>query len=49
VCYAVALVLFLASIAGFVHAARRSSEHEILPRPQSDETTDASDVSPTTP
>jgi hypothetical protein len=36
VCYAVAFVLFLASIAGFIHAARRSSEHEILPRSQSD-------------
>ena len=36
VCYLLALVLFLASIAGFIHAARRSSEHEILPRSQSD-------------
>jgi hypothetical protein len=37
VCYLLALVLFLASIAGFIHAARRSAEHEILPRPPSDE------------
>jgi hypothetical protein len=33
VCYLVALVLFLASIAGFIHAARRSAEHEVLARP----------------
>jgi hypothetical protein len=37
VCYAVALVLFLASIAGFIHAARRSAEHEILARPTVDQ------------
>jgi hypothetical protein len=37
VCYAVALVLFLASIAGFIHAARRSAEQEILPRPHPDD------------
>ena len=33
VCYAVALVLFLAAIAGFVHAARKSADHQILPQP----------------
>jgi hypothetical protein len=37
VCYLVALVLFLASIAGFIHAARRSAEHEILPRSHTDD------------
>jgi hypothetical protein len=36
VCYLLALVLFLASIAGFIHAARPSAEHEILPRPHPD-------------
>jgi hypothetical protein len=30
VCYLVAFVLFLASIAGFVHAATRSAEHQVL-------------------
>jgi hypothetical protein len=30
VCYAVALVLFLAAIAGFVHAATRGADHPIL-------------------
>ncbi len=30
VCYAVALVLFLAAIAGFVHAATKSAEHQVL-------------------
>jgi hypothetical protein len=30
VCYAVALVLFLAAIAGFIHAATKSAEHQIL-------------------
>jgi hypothetical protein len=30
VCYAVALVLFLAAIAGFIHAATKSAEHRIL-------------------
>jgi hypothetical protein len=30
VCFAVAAVLFLAAIAGFVHAATRSAEHRIL-------------------
>jgi len=30
VCYLVALVLFLATIAGFVHAATKSAEHRIL-------------------
>jgi hypothetical protein len=31
ICYALAAVLFLASIAGFVHARRKSAEQEILP------------------
>jgi hypothetical protein len=31
-CYGAAAVLFLASIAGFVHARRKSAEHEVLPR-----------------
>jgi hypothetical protein len=30
VCYAVAFVLLLAAIAGFIHAATRSAEHQIL-------------------
>jgi hypothetical protein len=30
VCFAVALVLFLASIAGFIHAATKKADHEIL-------------------
>ena len=30
VCYAIALVLFLAAIAGFVHASRKSADHVIL-------------------
>jgi hypothetical protein len=30
VCYLLALVLFLASIAGFVHAATKSAEHQVL-------------------
>ena len=30
VCYAVAVVLFLAAIAGFVHAASRSARHPVL-------------------
>jgi hypothetical protein len=33
-CYALAGVLFLASIAGFIHAATRSAEREILPHPE---------------
>jgi hypothetical protein len=37
VCYLLALVLFVASIAGFIHAARPSAEHEILARPHPDE------------
>jgi hypothetical protein len=32
VCYAVAVVLFLAAIAGFVHAATKSAEHQVLTR-----------------
>jgi hypothetical protein len=30
VCYAVAIVLFLAAVAGFVHAATKGAEHPIL-------------------
>jgi hypothetical protein len=30
VCYALALILFLAAIAGFVHAATKKADHEIL-------------------
>lgn len=30
VCYALALVLFLAAIAGFIHAATKSAEHQVL-------------------
>ena len=30
VCYAVAFVLFLAAIAGFIHAATKSAEHQML-------------------
>jgi hypothetical protein len=30
VCYILALVLFLAAIAGFVHAATKSAEHQVL-------------------
>lgn len=36
VCYALALVLFLAAIAGFIHAATKSAEHQILSTPRSD-------------
>jgi hypothetical protein len=30
VCYLVAFVLFVAAIAGFVHAATKSAEHRVL-------------------
>jgi len=30
VCYALALILFLAAIAGYIHAASKKSDHEIL-------------------
>ena len=36
VCYAVAFVLFLAAIAGFIHAATKSAEHPILSPHQTD-------------
>jgi len=36
VCYAVALVLFLAAIAGFFHAATKSADHQLLTQPQTD-------------
>ncbi len=36
VCYAVALVLFLAAIAGFIHAATKSAEHQILTQSETD-------------
>ena len=39
-CYGVAAVLFLAAIAGFVHARKRSAEQEILPR-VADDSSDA--------
>jgi hypothetical protein len=39
-CYALAAVLLLAAIAGFIHAARKSAEHEILPRVPSDSVED---------
>ena len=32
ICYGLAAVLLLASIAGFIHARRPSAEHEVLPR-----------------
>jgi hypothetical protein len=35
-CYGVAAVLFLAAIAGFIHAGRKSAEREILPRVEGD-------------
>jgi hypothetical protein len=37
-CYGAAAVLFLASIAGFIHASRRSAEEEVLPRVHDDQT-----------
>jgi hypothetical protein len=40
VCYGLALVLFIASIAGFVHAGRRSAEREVLPRAHADSADD---------
>lgn len=33
VCFGLALVLLLASAAGFVHASTKSAEHEVLPHP----------------
>lgn len=33
VCYAIALVLLLAAIAGFIHASRKSADHVILSEP----------------
>src|SRR6516164_359282 len=39
-CYGVAAVLFIAAIAGFIHARRRSAEQEILPR-VADDSSDA--------
>jgi hypothetical protein len=30
VCYLLALVLFLAAIAGFVHAATKKADHQVL-------------------
>jgi hypothetical protein len=40
VCYGLALVLFIASIAGFVHAGRSSAEREVLPRAHADSADD---------
>jgi hypothetical protein len=36
VCYLVALVLFLAAIAGFIHAATKSAEHQIVMQSSTD-------------
>jgi hypothetical protein len=36
VCYLLALVLFLAAIAGFVHAATRSADHKVLTQTSTD-------------
>jgi hypothetical protein len=36
VCYLLALVLFLAAIAGFVHAATRSADHKVLVQTSTD-------------
>jgi hypothetical protein len=36
VCFAIALVLLLAAIAGFIHAARKSADHVILSEPVSE-------------
>jgi len=36
VCYLLALVLFLAAIAGFVHAATKSAEHKVLTQTSTD-------------
>jgi hypothetical protein len=36
VCYLAALVLFLAAIAGFIHAATKSAEHQILSESSTD-------------
>jgi hypothetical protein len=36
VCYLLALVLFLAAVAGFVHAATRSADRTILTQTSSD-------------
>jgi hypothetical protein len=35
-CYALSAVLFVAAIAGFIHARKRSAEREILPRVQTE-------------
>ncbi len=36
VCYLLALVLFLAAVAGFVHAATKSAEHKVLTQTSTD-------------
>jgi hypothetical protein len=45
VCYLLAFVLFIASIAGFIHAATKSADHQVLvPAPDDDPSANRSDA-----